>query len=300
MLRRVSHRLGRRAADRGRFATFQAEVEPELASRPRVHRYAEVPTVGDAGTAPVELGVCVDLEGSGDATATRASLEAQTVAPAAVAEGSGAAVLDALNSPWIVVVRAGDRLAPTALERLGQAVALAPGAALVTCDDDLLDRAGARAEPRCAPGPSPDLLAAHDHTGALLTVAREPARGAAPGPEAGPEVVAGLEPDHLVAGDVDAVEEKDLGVDRLPGLGRHHDVEAAGGEATGGAEVELVGDALVETDDTAAIAPSCWRAARARSWRRRATSGSRCAWWTTAACSPPPASCSAASSATRA
>jgi GT2 family glycosyltransferase len=178
LLRHATDRLRRGAVARRRYEAFQVEVEPGLALVPRVHRFAAVPTRIEPDTSPLALAVCIDVAGGGDVAATRASLERQRVAPAAVAEASGAGGLDALHADLVVLVYAGDRLAPRALERLGQAAALAPDAALITCDGDELDRAGRRVRPRCAPGPSPDLLLAHDHSGALLTVRQDAALAA--------------------------------------------------------------------------------------------------------------------------
>jgi GT2 family glycosyltransferase len=174
LVTRVTRRLrGAAGSRRDRYAAFIAGVEPALTAGPRVHRFAAVPLVGDPRTAPAPVAVCVDPAQGGDAAATRASLEAQTVGPAAVLERDPAAGAAETTAPWVAVVAAGDQLAPAAVERLGQGAALAPGAALITCDDDVLDRAGRRVDPRCRPGPSPDLLAARDVSGALLCVPRE-------------------------------------------------------------------------------------------------------------------------------
>jgi GT2 family glycosyltransferase len=78
----------------------------------------------------------------------------------------------------IALIRAGDILAPLALERLGQAVELAGDAAVFTCDDDRLSAAGIRHSPRFRPGPSPDHWLADDDSGPLLVVAREEALAA--------------------------------------------------------------------------------------------------------------------------
>jgi GT2 family glycosyltransferase len=182
VLRRAADRLRSRAARRSRYDEFRARVEPGL--RPRVHRFAAVPEPLE-GHAPLELAVCIDVEGGGDARATRASLDLQTVRPAAVAEARGVRALEQARSGWVVVVRAGDRLAGPALEALGRAVSAAPGAALITCDEDLLDRSGHRRDPRCRPGPSPDFLFEHDVSGSLVAVARGPATALAGSLDAG-------------------------------------------------------------------------------------------------------------------
>ena len=82
------------------------------------------------------------------------------------------------RAEWLLVVRAGDRLAPRALERFGQAAALAPDAALLTSDEDRLDRAGRRHDPMLRPGPSPDLMLAVDLVGAAVCLRRDPALAA--------------------------------------------------------------------------------------------------------------------------
>ena len=168
--RRRSRRLERA------YARFQAEVEPVLTSRPRVHRFAEPPLVGDERSPAEPIAVCIDPAGGGDAAATRASLERQTVRPAEVVEGPPGQARRATRARLIALVDAGDRLAPLALERLGQAMSLAPDARAVTCDEDLLEpRTGARVRPSVRPGPSPDLLLATDLVGGLLCVRPEEA-----------------------------------------------------------------------------------------------------------------------------
>ena len=125
-----------------RFARFQAGIEPQLAGVPRVHRFAAVPVLGDAATPaqPVGLGTLADT-----------------------------------TAPWVVLADA--ELAPHALERFGQAATLAPDAAVITCDEDVMS-GGRRAHPRFYPGPSPDSLLAVDGPLAVLCVRREPALAA--------------------------------------------------------------------------------------------------------------------------
>jgi len=173
-----------RAAAAQRYATWVAEVEPGLAARPRVHRFADPPVIGEAGSPAEPLCVCIIGAPGADAGATLASIQRQTVPPAAVLHGEGAEALGEVGTERAVLVRAGDGLAPNALHRLGQAAGLAPDAALITCDDDALDAAGARVDPHCKPGPSPDLLLERDHAGVLLTVQRDAALAAdaVPGP----------------------------------------------------------------------------------------------------------------------
>ncbi len=172
-------RSGRPAGDgaAARWRRYQAEVEPALSARPRVHRFALPPLLGDAGLAPVP--VAVGVLGADGAGATRAALDASTVAPAAVLDGEDpAALLQAAASAHVLLVEAGDVLAPLALERIGQALALAPGARVVTCDHDTADASGKRSDPRLFPGPSPDLLLVRDLTGAAICVEREAALAA--------------------------------------------------------------------------------------------------------------------------
>ena len=161
----------RAARARDHYSAFIEGVEPGLVARPRVHRFAAPPVVGDAGLRAEPIAVCV--EPGGDAAATRASLERQTVAPASVIEGSPAELLDELRIERVLLVAAGDRLASHALERLGQAAALAPDAAMLTFDEDVLDADGARRDPVIRPGPSPDALAERDVVGGAFVVARE-------------------------------------------------------------------------------------------------------------------------------
>ncbi|MDQ4040584.1 MAG: hypothetical protein M3141_02405, partial [Actinomycetota bacterium] len=176
VLRRASQRLRASGAQRRRYEAFRAQVEPGIA--PRVHRFAAAPRVlGDLP--PVPLAVCIDTESGGDTAATLASLDRQSVAPVDVTRAPGLEALSPELSDWLVLVRTGDRLAPTALETLGCAVAAAPDAALITCDEDRLDRRGRRANPVCRPGPSPDFMLAHDLTGSLIAVRREAAHAAA-------------------------------------------------------------------------------------------------------------------------
>ena len=170
----------RAARDQDRYVAFIKHVEPTLAARPRVHRFAAPPVLGDPEMAAEPVAVCIDTSGGGDRSATRASLEAQTARPAEVVEAPLAEALGRSRAPWVLAIEAGDRLAAQALQRLGQAAVLAPGAALLTFDDDRLDRAARRTEPRLRPGPSPDLMATHDVTGGALCV--RPDRVAARGP----------------------------------------------------------------------------------------------------------------------
>jgi GT2 family glycosyltransferase len=153
-------------------------VEPALAAVPRVHRFASVPVLGDANTRPLPLAVWVE----GDAEAagrTRDALARGTRAPVALLGGSLADALARTRAERVVLLRAGDEPAPLAIERLGQAVALAPDADVLTCDDDELDSGRSRGGPRFRPGPSPDRWLACDDSGPLLVVSRERAAAVA-------------------------------------------------------------------------------------------------------------------------
>ena len=147
-------------------------VEPVLARRPRVHRFAAPPVIGAESTPARPLAVWID--GAGDAAEqTRAALAAGTLAPAAVLDGPLHEALATTRANHVMLIRAGDRPAPWAVQRLAEATALAPDAAVVTCDRDQLSPSGGRGAPRFSPGPSPDRWLACDDSGALIVVARE-------------------------------------------------------------------------------------------------------------------------------
>ena len=152
------------------YRRFQASVEPVLTQLPRVHRFAELPVIGEP-TMPAEpLAVCV-VGGERSGKLTLDSLAGQTAAPAEILHCAPVDAMSATRASWILFVDAGDRLAAHALERLGQAVRMAPDAAVVTCDMDEPGRLG-RA-PRMRPGPSPDLLLESDVAGGLICVRRD-------------------------------------------------------------------------------------------------------------------------------
>lgn len=155
------------------YPTFRQRVEPHLLAHPRVHRYAAPPLEADAPGQPIA--VCVEPAEGADPAPTLASLERQTRPATEVIEALPAEALTRTTAPWLAVVRAGDELAPLALERLGQAAALAGDADLITCDDDRVDSAGERHDPRVRPGPSPDHLLAQDLTGSLVCLRRDAA-----------------------------------------------------------------------------------------------------------------------------
>jgi hypothetical protein len=175
----VAPRRNRIALQRSSWQQYLAAVEPAIAATPRVHRFARVPVLGEPELAPVPLAVWIETSSSDAADRTRAALADGTVGPAEVLEGpSLGAALARTRADRVVIVRAGDEPAPLALERLGQAFALAPDAAVITCDEDALEAGGGRIEPAFRPGPSPDRWLACDDSGVLLAVDRERAAAA--------------------------------------------------------------------------------------------------------------------------
>jgi hypothetical protein len=151
---------------------YLAEVEPALGARPRIHRFAQTPQIGRSDIAPRPLAVWIDGNGPG-ALRTRDALARGTVGPSGMLEGDLPAALAASRAECVMLVRAGDIPAPLAVERLGQAAALAGDAAVITCDDDLIDDERIRGRPRFRPGPSPDHWLACEDSGPLLVVDRE-------------------------------------------------------------------------------------------------------------------------------
>ena len=107
-----------------------------------MHRFAAAPLLGspDAPVRPLAVWIEGDPE---RATATKAALASGTVAPAAIVEGSLPDALAQTRAGHVMLVQAGDQPAAIAVERLGQAIALAPDAAVITCDDDRLSAEGA-------------------------------------------------------------------------------------------------------------------------------------------------------------
>lgn len=162
---------GARSRSRLGYRTFQASVEPVLTHAPRVHRFAEVPVLGEPRTPVQPVAVCV-VPAARSSTRALDSLGRQTTAPAEIVHGAPAEALARTRAPWIAFVDARDRLAVNALERLGQAANLAPDAAVITCDEDQHGPFG-RTAPQLRPGPSPDFLLESDVAGGLICVRRD-------------------------------------------------------------------------------------------------------------------------------
>jgi GT2 family glycosyltransferase len=160
-----SRRRGRSAA-RDAYAAFTARVEPGLGIRPQLRRFAAPPAYVDPRTEPQAISVVIDTAGGGDPHVTRDSLPGAVPA----VDGDGRSLVGDVRTPYAAVIAAGDRLADGALRRLGQAAATAPDAAVITGDDDVLDRADRRVDPRFFPGPSPDLVRERDLTGSVQLV----------------------------------------------------------------------------------------------------------------------------------
>ena len=128
---------------------------------------------GDPHASPQSLAVWIEGDDASAVARTRGALDGGTVRPAAVLQGAVADALSGNQAERMLLIRAGDTPAPLALERFGQAAALAPDAAVITCDDDELDGDEARSCPRFRPGPSPDRWLASDDSGAMMLVSRQ-------------------------------------------------------------------------------------------------------------------------------
>ena len=154
----------RKLSDAERWSAYLAGVEPVVAAVPRVQRFARPSVVADVATEADSVAVWIE-GGDEDRGSTAAGLESSTLGPAAVLHGALDEALAQTRSERVLLVGAGDVLAPLALERLGQAARLAPDAHVITSDDDELDAAGRRRAPRFRPGPSPDRWLACDDSG---------------------------------------------------------------------------------------------------------------------------------------
>jgi GT2 family glycosyltransferase len=142
--------------------------------------------LGDERLRPLPISVWIEGGEPEHANRTRAALDDSTEPTGAVLFGSLRAALARIRTDHVMLVRAGDEPAPLALERFGQAAALAPDASVITCDDDLLTGAGTRSTPRFRPGPSPDRWLACDDSGPLLMVRRDQALSAMAELDGGP------------------------------------------------------------------------------------------------------------------
>src|SRR5256885_1645914 len=117
-----------------RWSSYLTNVEPGLMALPRVHRFAAVPVIGEATLEPAPLAVWI--EDGDDAASTRDALAKAKPAPVAVLDGPLADALGRCRAAHVLLMRAGDLPAPSAIERFGQAASLAPDANLITCDED--------------------------------------------------------------------------------------------------------------------------------------------------------------------
>jgi GT2 family glycosyltransferase len=150
---------------------YLAAVEPALAAQARVHRFAQAPLFADGHAAPAPLAAWIEGDGP-QAQDTRDALTAGTAAPVEILGGALADALAGTRSEHVLLVRAGDIPAPLAIQRFGQALTVAPDAAIVTCDEDALSPGGNRSDPRFRPGPSPDHWLACDDSGSMFVVGR--------------------------------------------------------------------------------------------------------------------------------
>jgi GT2 family glycosyltransferase len=170
----------------GRWDAFIAEVEPSLTCVPRAHRLGVPPLIGDASVRPAPIAVWIEEppNGAGGVVAdarsrTLTSLNRGSMPPSHIITGDLQEALAGHRADHVLLMRAGDEASPLAIERLGQAVTLAPDARLITCDEDRLTPAGGRSDPRVRPGPSPDHWLACDASGSMFVVCSQPAAGAA-------------------------------------------------------------------------------------------------------------------------
>jgi O-antigen biosynthesis protein len=169
----------------GRWSAYLAAVEPVLAAVPRVHMFGLPPRIATDDLKPAPLAVWIETGDPDWAAQARAGVAAAGQ-PATVLDGSLTAALSATTASHVLLVGRGCVPAPLALRRLGQAVALAPDAAVITTDEDRIGAGQRRHEPHFRPAPSPDRWLACDDTGRMMVVSREAAARAArevsPGP----------------------------------------------------------------------------------------------------------------------
>ena len=78
-----------------------------------------------------------------------------------------------VDTPYVALLRPGDRLAPEAVELIGAAVGAARGPALIYSDHDLLDRRGRRCAPCFKPAWDPVLFRSRDYLSPLCLLRRD-------------------------------------------------------------------------------------------------------------------------------
>ena len=86
------------------------------------------------------------------------------------------AALEGATGDWMVPVPTGARLRPHALAELAFAATLSPDARVIYSDEDQIDPAGRRSNPRFKPDWSPDLALSWNYVGHLTAVRRDLAR----------------------------------------------------------------------------------------------------------------------------
>jgi GT2 family glycosyltransferase len=92
--------------------------------------------------------------------------ELLSAAPGASAADDFNALLAKARGEYVLPLRAGMRLRPHALLDLALTLAQRPSAEMIYTDEDRIDDAGRRCDPRFKPAWSPDVLQAHDYIGA--------------------------------------------------------------------------------------------------------------------------------------
>jgi GT2 family glycosyltransferase len=168
-----------RAAELARWQTYLRDVEPALATVPRVHRFAVPPVIGEPTLGAAPLPVWIEDPGQPGHSElldrTLASIGRGAVGPLEILRGPLPEALTWTRAERVLLVQCGDELGPLALERLAQAAKLAPDAHVITSDEDRLAADRSRTDPHLRPGPSPDRWLACDDSGSTLLVSREAA-----------------------------------------------------------------------------------------------------------------------------
>jgi len=117
------------------------------------------------GTHPVLRflpGIWGEAPQGGDGASSRRSLELQLDGPFERLDPSQAAEIEAPDT-WLVLLQAGDQLAPQAFRHFHQALLLHPQALVLYADEDRLTRAGRRHSPQFKPAWNQDLLYGDPH-----------------------------------------------------------------------------------------------------------------------------------------